>query len=421
MSTSPTSPTSPSGGPAPRLAADGDRDLSSRAVVRLVVVREFRTRVLTKAFAITTALLLISLAGFAVVSKIAGGGDDPVTVAVTAPLAGQAAQVRAAARSVGIEARTTRVADLAAGQAALREGRADAVVSGSPGALRLTFQKDVDDDLRNAVQLLARQQALDAQLRSAGADPAQVSQAVGAAGVSVHSLEAPVKNRNERIALAFVAGILVYLALMVYGQTVAAGVVEEKSSRVVELLLSTVRPWQLMLGKVVGIGLAGLVQLALTAVVGVVAALSLDVLDVPSSIAVSVALWGVVWFLLGFFVFALLFAAAGALVSRQEDIGGVTSPLLTLIVVPYVLGISVLPGDPDNPLIHWLSLVPLLSPTLMPMRVAIGDVPAWELGLSVVLTLALFAALVSLTGRIYRNSVLRTGARVSIKDALRAA
>jgi ABC-2 type transport system permease protein len=196
-------------------------------------------------------------------------------------------------------------------------------------------------------------------------------------------------------------------------------VVEEKSSRVVELLLSTVQPWQLMAGKVAGIGLVGLVQIVIVAAGGAIAGLATGALTISASAAAGTVVWLVVWYLLGFFSYALVLAAASALVSRQEEIAGVVTPILMLLVVPYVLGVSILPAQPDSSLIEVLSLIPLFAPTLMPMRLAFGGVPGWQAGLAVVLVMLLIPALVWLSGRIYRNAVLRTGARVRLRDALR--
>ena len=106
----------------------------------------------------------------------------------------------------------------------------------------------------------------------------------------------------------------------------------------------------------------------------------------PASIAVGAAGWAVLWFLLGYLVYALLFAALGALVSRQEDVAGVTAPALMLIVLPYVLGISILPADPENQFLAIASLIPVFAPTLMPMRIAMGVAPGWQVALSVSLT-----------------------------------
>ncbi len=221
--------------------------------------------------------------------------------------------------------------------------------------------------------------------------------------------------------LGIVAGILIYMSLLMNGQMVAQGVVEEKSSRVVELLLSTIRPWQLMAGKVLGIGFVGFVQMVVVGGVGIAAALGLDVLSISTSAAIGTVVWLVVWYLLGFIVYSLVFAALAALVSRQEDVGGVITPALMFVIVGYVIGISVLPSDPDNTLAEVLSVIPVFAPTLMPMRLAMGGVPVWEAALSVGLVLALIPALVWLSGRIYANAVMRSGSRVKLRDALRPA
>jgi ABC-2 type transport system permease protein len=246
-----------------------------------------------------------------------------------------------------------------------------------------------------------------------------VNSAVAASGIHVRSLETAPQYQGQRVVLGMVAGILVYLSLVIFGQFVSQGVIEEKTSRVVELLLATVRPWQLMLGKVVGIGVAGLLQMIAVVGVGAAVGLATGALTMPSAVAAGTAVWAVVWFLVGFVMYALLFAAAGALVSRQEDAPGVTSPILALIIVPYVVGISVLPAQPDNGTATILSLVPLFSPTLMPVRIALGVAAGWQIALTLVLSLLLTAGLLVITGRIYGNSVMRSGARVRLGDALR--
>src|SRR5450759_146574 len=242
----------------------------------------------------------------------------------------------------------------------------------------------------------------------------------GSGEVRVRSLKPAPRYQGERIALGLLAGILVYLSLMIYGQTVAQGVVEEKTSRVVELLLATVRPWQLMLGKVVGIGSVGLGQLVVVAAAGLAAALGTGVLSIrrasPSgrsagrwrgtcSASCSTPCWS---------------RPPGRWCPWQEDVGAVTGPILMLIIVPYVVGVSVLPIDPENGLARVLSLIPFFSPMLMPMRTALGVAPWWEVALTVALTGALTGGLVGLSARVYRNSVMRTGARVPVRDALRA-
>jgi ABC-2 type transport system permease protein len=170
---------------------------------------------------------------------------------------------------------------------------------------------------------------------------------------------------------------------------------------------------------VLGIGAVGLGQIAVTLGVGVAAGFLADAYTFPSSIAGGLAAWAVVWFLLGYLMYALVFASLGALVSRQEDVGGATAPAVMLIVLPYVVGISILPSDPDNGLVALLSVIPFFAPTLMPMRIAFDVAPAWEIALALGLTVLTVAALAWFTGRVYRNAVLRTGAKVKLFTALR--
>jgi len=399
-------------------AAAVDTGLEARRAVALVASREIVTRGRSRAFLISTVLLLVGMVLTIVISKVASGSTSSKHIGFVRDQAATAPAFRSAAAAVGQKVQTPTVASKAAGEAQLRSGRLDALVVGGTNGVQVEVKKELPDTLKSAFTVLTRQSALNEQLRKAGADPAAVSAAVNAARVQVHSLEPVDPHRAQRLGIGIVAGILVYVALMLYGQAVAQGVVEEKTSRIVELLLTAIRPWQLLLGKVIGIGTLGLGQLLGVGIVGLVAGVSTHVLTLPGSVAIGAVLGAVGWFLLGYLAFALMFAALGALVSRQEDVAGAVAPLTLLIVFPYVLGISILPTNPDSTLIAALSLIPLFSPTLMPMRIASG-VPFWQTGVAIVLTLAFIAGMVWLAGRIYGNAVTRTGSRVRLRDALR--
>ena len=210
---------------------------------------------------------------------------------------------------------------------------------------------------------------------------------------------------------------LLYVALVIYGQLVAQGVVEEKANRIIEILLATVRPRQLLLGKVVGIGLVGLLQLILVSAAALIAIRRTQAISVPD-VGVEAVLAGVLWFVLGFVLYAFLYAAAGAMVSRQEDIGSVTAPLTFLVVGTYLVFFWVT-ANPTNPLAIALSVIPPFAVVLMPARIATGDAALWQFLLAVVLTLLEIAAMNWLAARIYANSVLRIGTRVRFADAWR--
>jgi ABC-2 type transport system permease protein len=174
-----------------------------------------------------------------------------------------------------------------------------------------------------------------------------------------------------------------------------------------------------MAGKVLGIGVVGLTQMVIVTAGGLAATSALNVSTIPSATTTGTVMWALAWYLLGFFLYALPFAAVGALVSRQEDVGGISSPILISIIAALGIGAALLPTQPDSGIVEILSIVPLFAPVLMPMRIALGVAPGWEIALAVALTLLLLGGLTRLTGRIYHNSVLRSGARVRITDALR--
>ena len=395
-----------------------DVQLGSWQAVSLVAGREINTKMRSKAFIITTVATLVLLIGFALVMKAISGGSD-ATVGFTTETAAMSQPFKAVADSIGESVDTKTVSGEQQGRDQVSDGSLDALVVGDGQSVRVVVKKDLDDSLRNAFNVLAGQVALNQEITKLGGDPAQVSAAMANASVDVEELEQPYPYDPQQLVLGIVAGILIYMSLLINGQQVAQGVVEEKSSRVVELLLSTIRPWQLMAGKVLGIGLMGLVQMVVIGGVGLAAALALDVLTISVTAAVGTVVWLVVWYLLGFLLYSLVFAGLGALVSRQEDVGGVIAPALMFVVLGYVIGISVLPSDPDNKLAEVLSVIPVFAPTLMPMRLAMGGVPVWEAVLSVVLVVALIPALVWLAGKIYANAVMRSGARVKLTDALR--
>jgi ABC-2 type transport system permease protein len=392
--------------------------MTPMAAIRLVAGREMRTRFASKSFKISTAVMVAGLVGFVIAAKLIGGSDSASTIGFAPSAAPLSAAFASVAATVGEEVTTSEV-DPATGEQRVRDGDLDAYVSGDPTGFQVIVKEDLDDDLRTAFTVLARQIALDAQIASAGADPAAVNAAVGAASFGLRTLEPPREHEGPRILLGFIVGILVYMAILMYGSTVAQGVVEEKANRIVELLLTTIRPAQLMVGKVLGIGAVGLTQMVATVGVGVLAGFLVDAYSFPSSIATGTAAWAVVWFLLGYIMYALVFAALGALVSRQEDVGGATAPAITLIVLPYVAGITILPSDPDSGLVALMSLIPFFTPMLMPIRVAFDPVPVWQVSLSLALTVATIAALAWFAGRVYRNAVLRTGAKINLRTAFR--
>ncbi|MET9002121.1 ABC transporter permease [Amycolatopsis sp. Hca4] len=397
--------------------------MSPMAAVGLVASREISTRVKSKAFRVgTVIMLLLIVVGILVIKLITGSGGADSTVGYTPATAPLAAPLKAGGQAVDEKIDTVQVADEAAGRAKLADGSLDALLTGDGKSVHVQVKKDLDGKLANVLQLVSQQVAVNQQVTALGGDPARFQAAIASAKfVEDPPLEQPYDYNGQQLVLGIIAGILIYMSLLLNGQSVAQGVVEEKTSRVVELLLSTIKPWQLMAGKVLGIGVVGLIQMLVIGVGGVATGLATGVLTISVSAAVGTVVWLVVWYLLGFFMYSIVFAALGALVSRQEDVGGATMPALMFVIAGYVIGISVLPSDPGNTFVEVLSVIPVFSPTLMPMRLAMGGVPVWEAVVSVGLVVLLIPGLIWLAARIYRNAVMRTGAKVKLRDALRAA
>ncbi|MEU0795551.1 ABC transporter permease [Amycolatopsis sp. NPDC005961] len=401
-----------------------DVRMSPAAAVGLVASREISTRVKSKAFRVATVvMLLLIVIGIVLLKLISGGSGADSTVGYTPATAAFSAPLQAGGKTVDEKIDVVQVADEAAGRAKLADGSIDALLTGDGKTVHVQVKKDLDGKLANVLQLLSQQVAIDQQITALGGDPARFKAAIASAKfIEDTPLEQPYDYNGAQLGLGIAAGILIYLSLMINGQTVAQGVVEEKTSRVVELLLSTIKPWQLMAGKVLGIGVVGLIQMLVIGVGGLVTVTATGALpDLSLSSAVGTVVWLIVWYLLGFFMYSIVFAALGALVSRQEDVGGATMPALMFVIAGYVIGISVLPSNPGSTFVEVLSVIPVFSPTLMPIRLAMGGVPVWEAALSVVLVLLMIPGLIWLAARIYRNAVMRTGAKVKLRDALRAA
>jgi ABC-2 type transport system permease protein len=395
--------------------------MSTWNVVGLVARREISTRLRSKAFWIATIATVVILVGLSLVTSFTSGGQKTYKVGVIPAAAELGAPLQASAQSIGEKVSITAVDSPDAGRALVKDGKLSALLVGDGQSVQVVVHKNLDAKLGNAMHVLASNLALHQQITALGGNPQTVNNAVASAAVSVDALTPPKKYDTQQLILGIVAGILIYLSLMLNGQAVAQGVVEEKSTRVVEILLASVRPWQLMAGKVAGIGVIGLLQMVIIGGVSVIAGLATGALDVSVSAATGTVVWLVVWFLLGFLAYALAFAAVAALVSRQEDVAGVVTPVLMFVIIGYVLGISILPSDPGNRLVEILSMIPTFAPTMMPMRMAMGGVPAWQTGIALAGILIVIPLLVWASGRIYRNAVMRSGARVRLRDAWSAA
>ncbi|MFI5285876.1 MAG: ABC transporter permease [Candidatus Dormibacteria bacterium] len=392
--------------------------MNSQTLIRVIAAREFMARIRTRVFAIATVLTVIAIGGYILLQAYVFNKSPTTSLEVGFVGSAQSisAPVRAEAAALGETITVHPYASLAAGNADVESGTLDALVSGSGAGTTVTVQSAVDPTLQTALNDQARQQVLTEYLTQHDLPPSDVLGQL-AFSVSVNKVSLVNAAQEEQIVIGlFVAGTL-YITLIMYGQFVAQGVIEEKSNRIVEILLATVRPWQLMLGKITGIGLVALVQVVIVAGVALVLASATKLVSIPT-LSVDVVISGVVWFVLGYLMYALLFAAAGSMVSRQEDMTIVALPVILVLVAGWILTLTVAAPDPGSTATTVFSFIPLFSPVIMPVRIATGVAPLWQVAISVVLVIATIYILAALAGRIYRNSVMRMGGRVKLSDAL---
>ena len=224
--------------------------------------------------------------------------------------------------------------------------------------------------------------------------------------------------------LSFLLGIILYITILVYGLYVLQGVIEEKQSRIVEVLLSSVRPFQLMLGKVIGIGLVSLTQilvwalsLGLVSTLAAAQAIAFGSFKIPR-IPFSVLFFFAVYFVLGYFLYATLYALIGSMVSNQEDGQQAQFPVTMLIAIPMALS-SFIMTKPDSTISTVISLIPFFTPILMFMRITVQQPPWWQIALSLVLMVGSIFGTVWIAAKIYRVGVLMYGKRPSLPELMK--
>lgn len=279
-------------------------------------------------------------------------------------------------------------------------------------------------DLRTAVQ----QAVMVSRLQGSGIEPAAVGAAFRPVRLEVTKPEggAAAGTPDVLVVLSQFMGFITYFLIIIYGYAVARGVQEEKRDRIVEILMSSVRPQALMTGKVLGIGAAGLLQISIWAGFGALAfafgdeILSGFGLGAPRLPDVPLRVWVVFlgWFLGGFLLYAALYAAAGALSTSDHEVQQLQFPLMMPLMVGFFMVFAVF-DDPEGSIAVAGSLIPFTSPIVMPIRAAVTGVPPLELALSLGLLIATCAFLLWLGGRVYRVSVLATGRRPSPRQLVR--
>jgi len=379
----------------------------------IVASREMLVKLTDRNFIVSTLITIVLLAGSLGLQVVLGGSANDVSVAVSGPGARQVAErveQRAEQRGDPISMTVTEPGDATAVDRAVRDGKADAGLVHEADTWRLIGKNGTDPKLAAPVQQVVQQVTLESNAAAAGVSMPTLTRG---GDVRLDVLE-PEDNAGLKIAVGAIFAFLFYMASLLFGMAIASSVVEEKQSRVVEILVTAVPLRQLLLGKVLANTALALGQMALFVGVGLVGLSFTSYASFLPAIAASAG-WFLVFFLAGFVALACLWAVAGSLATRNEDLQSTTPALTTVLIGALMVGFI---GDGAVRTVG--SYVPIVSTVAMPQRLLAGTAAWWEPVLSLLVTLA-FAALAVMVGeRLYRRSVMQTQRRLTIREAMHA-
>lgn len=392
--------------------------MSEARTLFLVARRDFMERLKSRAFQISTALTVVLVLAAVILPQLFGDGNvewrvgvldvDPITMEVSmTALQGEAepvavSAVRATSRQDAINL--------------LESGSVDVLVIGGEGVFTSGGTSRALATLAaaslTAIELTDRAEQL-------GLTSDQVARLLAIDQPPIRSIQGGDVEEDTQGAetLALFATILLFVSIVTYGQWILIGVIEEKSNRVIEVVVGTVPPRLLLTGKVMGIGLLGIIQLIGIGIVAFIALQATGSANLPDTTGAVVAAT-MFWFLLGFAFYATAYAAAGALVSRQEEAQNAAFPLTLILMSAYFLATFSVTGD--NPIIRVAALLPPFAPMTMPLQIALGRASALDIAISSILMIIGVYFLLRVAARIYRGGILRSGGKVRINEAWRS-
>jgi ABC-2 type transport system permease protein len=387
----------------------------------LVAAREIQQRVRGRAFRFGTVLILVAVAAAILIPKFAGGsGNGPLRVGVVGSMAAVQPAVVSAGAGLGTEVQLVGEPSADVARADLHDGRVDLVVvdAGSilldrtPGATDTTTSVQL---ARAVARTLGVQQAF----RAAGLTATQVAQVSAARPLPVTGLQPASVGSRGGPGVSVIGLILIFIMLTQYNTWTLIGVMEEKSSRVVEVLLAAIRPVQLLTGKVIGIGLVALAQAAVTLAfaLGLARAVGSDLLNgtAPSELVAVL-----IWLLLGYAFYSWVYAAAGSMVERQDQVQTLAFPLAVPLVFGYIMALTTAGSGSPSTFFQVLAYLPPTAPFAMPVLVGLGVASWWQFTASALISIACTVGLARLAVGIYRRAILRTGSRVKLREVLPA-
>jgi ABC-2 type transport system permease protein len=388
------------------------RDGRALRMTWLVARREIRLRAKTRVFVITTAIMLIAVALAVALPAILSGKSKPERIGVVGgDTTTLSSIVTEAGRLSGGQAIAVPEQSQAAAEAALRSGDLSAVLVDGK---EIIVKQVPLGGVSGAVGSLAQLAGLSHLVQTVPGAAAAVAHGVT---LPVRGLEPPSTSLSSRLTGLFTV-VIIWILISVYGSQIALGIGEEKSSRVIEVLLSAVRPVQLLIGKVLGIGLLALGQAVAMVLVFIIAGFASGSSLVHGA-TLGVVIAGGVFIVLGYAFYCTAFAAAGSLVSRQSDVNSTIMPVQLPLIIAYALSYTVIYANGASTFYHVLGFLPPTAPIAMPVLYAAGDVPVWQVAVSALICAAGVVWMARIAVRIYANSILKTGPRISFRQAIR--
>ena len=388
--------------------------------VWLVARREILERGRSRGFVLSVLFTTLLVVGSFVVPTLLFG-DEATKIGIVQPEpAGLSVAITATAEQLDRDVEVVSFADGAAADVALADGSVAGVaivpadLSG-PGEIR--FDKEPDDFVAQLVGSSVVALRTQAVLTDAGVSPADLQAAQQAP--TVDSLDPQTQSDEVRFLFANIGAVLILVGIFSFGFTVLTGVVEEKQSRVVEVVLSTVRARDLLMGKVLGIGILGLVQLAVFVAAALVAAVVTDRFTLPETTPTAIPLL-VLWFVLGYALYSTALGFLGALASRMEEASNASTPVTMIAMISYFVAIFSVINDPSGLVAQVATYLPPSAPFVVPMRAAFDAIGPIEIVLAMISTIIGIWVLFIIGARVYAGAVLQTAGRMKIRDAWRS-
>lgn len=382
----------------------------------LVAGREIRERLRGRVFRVVTVILFAAVAAAIVIPAVRGGTAQSDRVGVVAGSARLNTELSNLARNAGVTVQLVSESNLAQARTDLIAGRIDIVLDGTE---RIIVENPISasDSSPSARFIQEVSVSLGEQLAytQAALTPDQAAILAGAKPLPIESIK-PAKARTTTSETTALLGIIfIFIVLNQYLTWTLMGVMEEKASRVVEVLLATVRPIQLLAGKVLGIGTVALTQAAALVAFALVlgAAVGSNIVHGTAPLVVAATL---VWLVLGYAFYSWVYAAAGSMAERQDQVQSLVLPLSIPLILGYIVSLVGVSSGSASPLVKILAYLPPTAPFAMPTLVGFGQATWWQFLLSVLFSIVCTVFVALFAARIYRTAVLQTGGRVRLRQ-----